>query len=495
MNKAFKNIFASILPQLVNILTNLILPGFIILKFGSEMNGLVSTTKTIISYISLVGAGIAAAVTQALYEPVAKKDNEKTMGMLHAAGNMFNKYGLIFCFITIVVAFIYPHFIPTDIHYVTMILLLIVMSLSGASEFFAIGRCRALLYANQRVYVCSFIQALSLLISFVIAIIMLKLNMNIIIVEFAISFVYVLRGFFLSTYVKKAYPELTNYKHFTPISDAISKRNDAMIHQFSGVIVAGSQSAILSILVDLKAASIFAVYNIVFSGLQSNCTNLSTAVTPFMGKELALGEKKKLLNLYNVIEYAFFMLVAFIYSVTAIMILSFVSLYTKNADISYYYPIFAALFVLSSAFYILKLPSISLINIAGHFKETRWHAIIEATISVVVSVVMTVLIGKEGVLVGTGLAMGWRCIVTIIYTANHIIDHSSVKSFLRLLAVLAFLGVCCYIPTYIDISPTNFGQWVLMAVAVCLAVCLFLVAVSIVFERKTVKCIIDLFKK
>ena len=495
MNKAIKNILASILPQLVNIITNLVLPGLIIIRFGSEMNGLVSTTKTIISYISLVGAGIAAAVTQALYEPVAKKDNERIKGMLNAAGKMFNKYGLLFCLITIAVAFLYPIFIRAEIDYKIMVVLLIVMSLSGASEFFAIGRCRALLYANQQVYACMLIQAASLFIGFILAIIMLNLGMGILIVEFAISFVYVVRGVFLNAYVKKRYPELSNYKKTPPINDAINKRNDAMIHQLSGVIVAGSQAAVLSILVDLQAASVFAVYNIVFSGLQSICSNLSTAVTPFLGRVLASGDEKGLNRLYDLIEYAFFALVTFVYSVTAITILSFVSIYTEGADITYYYPLFAALFVLSSAFYILKLPSLSLINIAGHFKETKRYAIIETVLCVVISIVLTLSIGKEGVLIGTGLAMTWRCIVSIIYADKVILKRNHRISFSRFISVALVLGISCICAQFVQFAPSNYLQWLLLAMITCVIVGIVIVLEGVIFERKTLKYAISLFRK
>ncbi len=495
MNKAIKNILASILPQLVNVITNLVLPGLIIVRFGSEMNGLVSTTKTIVSYISLVGAGIATAVTQALYEPVAKKDTERIKGMLHAAGNMFNKYGLLFCLLTIAVALLYPIFISTDIDYKVMVILLVVMSLSGASEFFAIGRCRALLYANQQVYACMLIQAASLFIGFLLAIVMLKLGMGILLVEFAISFIYMVRGIFLSAYVKKRYPELKNYRETPPINDAISKRNDAMIHQLSGVIVAGSQAVILSVLVDLRAASIFAVYNIVFSGLQSICSNLSTAVTPFMGSALALGEENRLNRLYNIIEYGFFALVAFVYSVTAITILSFVSIYTANTDISYHYPLFASLFVFSSAIYILKLPSASLINIAGHFKETRVYAIIETFICIVLSLVLTIFLGKEGVLIGTGLAMVWRCIVSILYADKVILKRSNKISFLRLISVFLMLVVSCICGRFIPFTPTNYLQWIGMACISCFAVCIIIVLAGVIFERKTINYAISLLRK
>ena len=143
MKKVLKNIFASALPQIMNIITNLILPSMIILRFGSEINGLISSIKVIISYVSIVGAGIATATTQRLYEPVAKKQTNVVRGMLNASNKMFNKFGTIYCGIVLIVAILYPLFIETNIEYITIVLLMLAMSISGASEFFAIGRCRS----------------------------------------------------------------------------------------------------------------------------------------------------------------------------------------------------------------------------------------------------------------------------------------------------------------------------------------------------------------
>ena len=285
MKKVLKNIFASALPQIMNIITNLILPSMIILRFGSEINGLISSIKVIISYVSIVGAGIATATTQRLYEPVAKKQTNVVRGMLNASNKMFNKFGTIYCGIVLIVAILYPLFIETNIEYITIVLLMLAMSISGASEFFAIGRCRSLLYADQKTYVCTLAQAASIFLSLLIALLMLKLNMNIIFIQLAISLVYVFRAAFLIGYINKNYPELSDYKKEKPINSVVEKRKDAMIHQLSGLVVSGSQTTILTVLMGLGVASVYSVYNIVFSGLQSICSNLSTALTPFLGRE------------------------------------------------------------------------------------------------------------------------------------------------------------------------------------------------------------------
>ncbi len=493
MKKVFKNVISSTLPQLVNILSNLILPGLIIAQFGSDINGLVSTTKTIVSYISLVGAGIATAVTQALYQPVANGHNDTVKGMLRSANDMFTRYGMIFMAITLIVSIIYPFSIRSEIPYFTIMLLLIVMSTSGASEFFAIGRYRALLYAHQKVYVCSIIQAVSLLLSLGLAVLMLRLNVGIIVVQFTISFVYIMRGFLLTAYVRKLFPQYSSYKSAPPIPRAIQKRKDAMVHQLAGLVVTGSQSAILTVLVDLKAASIYSVYNIVLYGIRNICSNLCTAITPFFGKKYALGQKQELKKIYSAVEFVFFFFVTFVLMVTVAMLIPFVKLYTNDADIDYVYPMFALLFVVSSLFYILKLPGTALINVAGHFKETKWRAILEATLSIVLSVGFTLLMGKNGVLLGTGLALGWRCIDTIFYSSKRVLDTVCWRSMARFAASFANVLAFKFLSDHIKIVIVSWMDWVVVAIVYSLVAVILLMAEAMLLERDSFKLVCSYF--
>ena len=493
MKKVFKNVISSALPQIVNIISNLILPGLIIAKFGSDINGLVSTTKTIVSYISLVGAGIATAVTQALYQPVANEDDRAVKGMLRSANEMFNRYGWLFLAIALLVAMVYPLVIDSKIPYFTVMLLLIVMSISGASEFFAIGRCRALLYAHQKVYVCSIIQAISLLLSLGFAVLMLHLGVGIITVQFVISFVYVLRGFLLTAYIRKTYPQYSDYKTAPPILGAVAKRKDAMIHQLAGLVVTGSQAAILTLLVDLKAASIYSVYNIVLYGIRNICSNLCTAINPFLGKKYAQNQKDELKRIYNAVEFVFFYFVTFVLMVTAAMLVPFVSLYTKDADINYIYPTFALLFVVSSFFYIIKLPGTALINVAGHFKETRGRALLEAGLSLAFSLLFTLLVGKEGVLMGTALALGWRCVDTIVYSSKHILNVSWSVSIIRVIISFANVLVFGALSNKIDYSVNSWWGWVVLASTYSMIALVALAAEALLLERKTVNVVIGFF--
>ena len=495
MNKAAKNILASVLPQIVNIISNLILPGIIIAKFGSEMNGLVSTTKSIISYISIVGAGIATAVTQALYKPVAEKETETVKGMLHAANKMFLKFGLIYVAITLVVSVIYPFCLDTEIEPIIIVLLLIVMSLSGASEFFVVGRCRALLYANQQVYISSVIQAVSLLLSLGFALFMLFIDANIILVECAISFVYIARAGFLLAYVNIKYPQYRNFRKVPPIASTVAKRKDAMVHQLAGLAVTGSQGLILTMCVGLEAASIYSVYYIVFNGLQSICANLGTALTPYLGREIALGNTEKTAKIYELVEYGFCAITSFVYSVTMVMLIPFVTLYTKGADINYSFTSFAVLFGFSSMFFVCKMPSTNAINAAGFFKETRWRAIVEALLCVIIGIVMSLLIGQDGVLIGTFVALAWRCLDTILYSNKHVMHQKNRQSLLRLLRTIGIVGAFAVFSVLLPIESLSVADWVIQACLFSLVAVILVALDAVIFERKMLSEWIIHFKK
>ena len=495
MKKLFKNILASALPQIASLISGLILPSLIIRNFGSEINGLVSSTKTISSYISIVGAGIATAVTQALYVPVAKKDVVSINGMLHAANTMFQRIGIVYCAILLIISSIYPLIIHTSLRNSSVFLLLIVIGISGASEFFAIGRCRALLYADQKTYVCTLIQAIGILCSVLFAAVTLWLNASIVLVQLSISITYILRSIILILYVNKHYPLLRDFKTAPPIETAVEKRKDAMVHQLSGLAALNSQTTILSVITGLESVSIYSVYNNVFSAIQSICTSLCTAVTPFIGRELALNKRDSLLKMYDIMEFSFFNLVAFVYSVSAVMILPFIRIYTSHADINYIYPYFAVIFVFFSAFYVLKLPCCALINISGQFKETKWKAILEAILSIVLGVACTYYIGFSGVILGASIALAWRCFDTIIYTNKHVLLCSNKKSLFRLLRVILLISISAFLQTQVALQIDSYFDWVKYACCVSALCMLILLANAFIFDRSTIQNLKAFFKK
>lgn len=480
-----KNVVSSILPQAINILTNFVLPPLIIASFGSATNGLVSTIKQVIAYVALVGAGISTAATQSLYEPIAKKDYVRVSGMIRSIDRMFCRVGYVYLAIVAVLALIYPAIIDSSLPYFSTSLLIVIMSFSGASDFFVAGKYRTLLYADRKMYVQAIIQATGLLAGLFCAIVIIKLGGSIIPVQLAISSLYAVRILGMHVYINRKLPQYVQ-KNVPYVDEAVAKRNDAMIHQFTGLAVTGSQTLVISSFVGLEAASIYAVYNTVFSGLLSISSQVSTAVAPFFGKNYAMHQEKALNRQYDIVEFIFNNGMAFILGVASSMIIPFISLYTKGLDINYIDPVVGQLFVIVTFFNTARLPAQQIINVAGHFRETRSRAIIEAVSCLLFQLIFVHFLGLRGVLIGVCLSLGWRCVDILWYANSRVIEKSPKRSILRLVKSATIVCITSYVSNKILPSIETWTQWIGWAFVMSFVAFLIMVILNIIFEPKRI---------
>ena len=215
----------------------------------------------------------------------------------------------------------------------------------------------------------------------------------------------------------------------------VKQRNNALIHQLTGLGALGSQTVILSLFVSLQAASIYAVYNIVFAGLQSIFAQLVNTLTPFIGQTIAQGDQQRLQKEFLIVELLYSSVMGLIIAVASLLLSPFITLYMKGADIVYANSTLSVLFVLFACCNLLRLPAQMLINGAGHFKETRWQAIIEASSCVFLQLLLVQFFDIVGVLFASILALGWRCLDIVFYADRKILHRQHSYSFRYILKI------------------------------------------------------------
>ena len=170
----FLMVFTNLLLQFVTFLCGFILPPLIIQKYGSSTNGMISSINQFISYLNLVEAGVGGASIVALYKPLIEKKYETANKILSVTRKFYNKSGLIFLILIIVLAFFYPIIVKEKVDYTTTFLMVLVLGISGISEFFLIGKYKVLLTADKRIYIISIVQALALLVATFISVILIR---------------------------------------------------------------------------------------------------------------------------------------------------------------------------------------------------------------------------------------------------------------------------------------------------------------------------------
>lgn len=189
----------------------------------------------------------------------------------------------------------------------------------------------------------------------------------------------------------------------------------------------------------------------------------------------------------SVYEYGYYIIITFVYGVSASMILPFVSVYTKKyTDIPYVDVKLAVLFMLIGFANNIRIPCLTMINAAGHFKETQWRAILEAVINITVSLLLIKPLGMYGLLIGTICSFAYRTTDIIYYSHKHILNISCKKSVLRVLrvALVIAINVILYKLLVGKYIMNGWGEWIMYAVIASIIVLVTTGLIYFITEKK-----------
>ncbi len=497
--QALKNMTASLLLQVVLALSGIIVPRFFTALYGSPVNGLVTSISQFISYISLVEAGIGAAGTVALYGPIARNETEEINGIVSAARTFYLRSGMIFAGMVALLVLVYPLAVQSEIQDVTFIrTMILVLSVNGLVDYFFLGKYRVLLQADQRGYVISLVQIVGTVVMTAVSLWMIQLKLSALLVKGAAAVIYLLRSFAVVWYAKHHYPQISFREK--PNMAAFSQRWAALLHSVVGMIVNNAAVVLMTLFIRVNALaeiSVYSVYNLVGYSLNNMINSISTGLGSGFGQVISQKEEDVLRKSYSSYEFLFFIVIFITYACMAVLLYPFVVLYSADfADAGIYVRWeLVVLFTLAGLVQAVRMPGLTLICAAGHYKETKWRAILEATINVVVSLALIRPLGVAGVMLGICASYLYRTTDVIFYAAKHFVSGTLSKTFRRLLcngvlfAVVVFLGL--------RLIPQVQGSWIswfVYALLFGVCTCIVFLGVNLLLEPKEGRALLERVK-
>ena len=152
--------------QIITVAAGFIVPRIMLVYYGSEINGLVNSIAQFIAYFNLVEAGLAGAAIYALYKPLADRDHKSINGVLSATNRFYILSGYIFVALTLGLALIYPALVKSSqLSPLCVGALVLILGVSGALEFFTMAKYRALLTADQKLYILSLVSIVAIILN------------------------------------------------------------------------------------------------------------------------------------------------------------------------------------------------------------------------------------------------------------------------------------------------------------------------------------------
>lgn len=472
----FKNIFFGFGTKLILMGMSFVIPRLFIVSFGSELNGLLSTVTQIFSYLALLEAGIGAVTVNALYQPIVQDDREKISQIVGESKAYYGKVTLFYAFGVIAFAALYPLFCKTTIAKETIFLIILLQGGANCLAYYFSAAHTQLLVADGKNYVVGNISFAVSVATSVARIILVSIGCNIITVQLSFALITIVKVPLLRVLCAKKYPWLRPVRTKTYAS--LRNRKAFVVHEVSSTIFSNTDIFLISTFCSFALASVYSVYNLVFSALSIMINTANSGLGFILGQNYHK-DREQFLRIYDCYSALYTMAVFIIMTTAYIMIIPFVRLYTASVtDINYVMKWLPLLFALVNIMSGARAVAARLITVTDHVKQTQNRSIIETAINLCVSVALVNWLEIYGVLIGTIVALTYRMNDIIIYANKVILKRSPWVEYKRVLAYMVIFCLFIWVESCLKIVADNYLQLIIKGG-------ITLLAVSVVFGGMT----------
>ena len=473
------NLIVGILSQIIALILGIIVPKLILVNYGSEINGLLSSVTNIYAYIAIVEAGVAAASCQALYKPIVQNDYNSANKILAATNKYYRRTGIIYLGLIMAFSTIYPVLIKTEISYFTVFLVILFNGLGNVVNYFFHGKYLILLKADGKNFVRTGLETVINFLKQGSKILLISLGYNVIFVQLAVMLVSFVQMIYITYYIKKHYSWIDLSEK--PNTEAISQSKNVFVHEINYLITSNVDTVILTI---FKFGTINRVLRAIKEALEFKIAHVFHK------------DKEAFRQLFRAFEVYYISFTFAVFSIANYFILPFITLYTKGVtDINYIDKFIPLLFVLINILSAVRYPSEALIHIAGHFKSTQSSAIIETVINIVTSLILVQFLGIAGVLVGTIISSFYRTNYLIVYVNKNIVGRGFGCTYLCWAANFATFAVTVFVNRFIVLNLDSYVK--IFAFCVPYAICvtaLHFIVISLVVPQ-AFRYVLNLIKR
>lgn len=487
-----KNMITALIAQVVSVVTGFVVQKYILVEFGSTINGLTSSITQILSYLTLLETGITGASIQALYKPLAEKDNKAISGVLSATSKQFLRVGTIFFALLTVLTLLMPLILRNQVSAVIVMSMTFMSGFGSAATYAFASKHQALLQADNKVYVIqttNIVIAVLSAVSKLIIVLALPYNENNIILIGAVNMLGALiKIVVLNIYVSRFYGDRIDKKAPANMG-AISKRWNVMVHNVAGAIHNHIDVVIISVFSTLSNVSVYNVYKMIYGQINTLVQSIfNKALMGHFGKLFAL-DHKRFRKQFDMYEFWYTVGMISVMTSVAVMTLPFVSLYTAGVtDVNYIDQGLLLLFYLSITLSLVRLPAIMSVEISASYKETQKGAILETIINLVIAVPAFFVMGIKGLVLGSLCSMVYRSADLIIFAYRNVLKKQLriAASVIGVNMLLSAAEVVLLVYVW-PITVTGWLGWLLTGVVVVTVNIALSLLVNGVIFRRTIK--------
>lgn len=489
----FYNSISPLIYQVTTIICGFILPRLILGHFGTEVNGLVNSITQFLAIISFLELGVGAVVQSSLYKPIADKDSITVSKVITSADKFFRRLGYILAIYVVVMLFYYPYLVKQSFSFTFTATLIVAISIRSFAQYFFGIVNRLLLLADQKAYIQYIAQTAAVIANTVGCYILIAFDCSVQVVYGLTSIIFFLQPLAIHMYIKRYYA-LDRQIHYDV--EPIKQKWNGVAQHIAAVILSSSDSIVLTTFSTLVNVSIYTVYYLPMSGARLMIMSMISGIEALIGNLWAKQDFAELRKVFAWTEWSIHTGTTLIFTLTAILIVPFVQVYTHGInDANYMQPLFGVLLVAANSGHCLRLPYNIMILAAGHYKQTQHNYIIAAVMNIAISIVCVKQFGLIGVALGTLAAMVYQTVWMAWYNSKNFFQWP-MNNFFKQIAVDAVSAVGIFaVGSCFSLSTIGYVSWVILAIKVTACGIIVALLINYVFYKRFMLEITDKLMK
>ena len=495
LQNAFYSSATSALYQLVVILCGFITSKLIIQTYGSSWNGVLSSITKFLSLFTIIEVGINGSTRVALYKSFANNDEKKTSSIIRANDLFYRKVSIFLIFYVVAIAIILPYIVNSDKDRIMVSLMVGIVGLGNFAENCWGINSKILLMASQKRYIINIAQILATIANAIILVIIVHFGGSIFISKAGSSMIHTVVPIALFIISRRMFKI---DRHAQPDNSALKGRWDVMANSLSNIVHENVDIFFLTIFCASTEVSVYSLYYVVAGGLTKVFQIIINGIEAGFGNMWMRGEIENLKANLRRFEYIMYTLAVLLFGSMIVLIVPFMSVYMRNiTDVNYQRYTLGFCIGIAQILMSIRTPYVLLVQAAGHYKQVKVGAFLEAGINIVLTWVLVVKYGIVGAIVGTIVANAFRTIQYGWYASKYMINRSFMEIVKRFIWMSGCLGITVGVSQLVvnHLQVSGWISWILASVMVFLIHSLILVLGSMLFYRHDLKECMTLIKR
>jgi O-antigen/teichoic acid export membrane protein len=403
-SKSIKNSTIAFLGQILILLFQFTTQTFFVHTLGAEYvgaNGLFTNLLTLLSFADL---GIGGAITYALYQPLAEKNEKIISAIMHLFKLTYHIIGLSI----LVLGFLFSFFISFFVNknsYIPHLQIMFILFVTNSSASYFFAYLRSLLIANQEAYVDTLNRVIFTFFQMLVQVVFLLLT------HLYVVFLIIQIFFTVSANISLQRKTLARFS-FIKYEKAVKipshilqgiKKNilGAIASRFGIIVTNGTDNLILSKFIGLATVGKYTSYLLILNSAQNILTQVFNSIVASLANFSVEKGNENEDRIFFLFQYLVFG-IANTFAITMYFILQPFIVFWIGKE---YLLANLTVILLILVWYtnITKLSVQSFITAHGLYWETKWKSVAEACLNLIVSLIliMTTHLGVNSVIIGT----------------------------------------------------------------------------------------------